>query len=247
MSDYCRTFVTHKWTPVKGYRSSYSAQTVNALAAGLQRHYPRPHTLVCFTDDPVGIDSAVKVLPVPTDFSHVPSPHGGTNPSCYRRLRLFSTEIKPIVGDRFMALDLDIVITADIRPLVDRTEDIVLWGDTNPNTHYNGSLLLMTTGARRHVWEVFDPEKSPRLARSAGHHGSDQAWISYVLGPKEAKWTTRDGVYSFRNHLDANGGKLPEDARLVVFHGAHDPWGVRAQKLGWVRDSWGVTQAEVAA
>jgi len=244
MTGYVSTFVTFKWKPISGYRSAYSAQTVNVLAAMIARHYPRPHKLVCFTDDKTGIDAAVKCLPLPTEHASIPSPHGGKNPACYRRLKLYAPEMRSILGDRFMALDLDVVILDDIRPIVDRTEDIVLWGDTNPTTHYNGSMCLQTAGSRRQVWEMFDPEKSPRLARAAGHHGSDQAWISYCLGPREAKWDTRDGVYSFRNHVAGNG-KLPEGARVVVFHGHIDPWGEKAMRLPWVQRHYRLN--EVAA
>ena len=42
------------------------------------------------------------------------------------------------------------------------------------------------------------------------------------LGTGEAKWTARDGVYSFRNQIQPPRGKgaLPPGARVVFFHGA---------------------------
>lgn len=243
--SYVEHFVTCKWTPMNGYRSTYSAAQVNVLAAMLRRHYPRPHVLTCFTDDASGIDASVRVLPIWTDYASLPSPHGGKNPSCYRRLRLYSTAMKDLIGPRFLALDLDVVITGDLRPIVDRDEDIVLWGDTNPRTHYNGSMVLMTAGARRQVWEAFDPVRGPQLARLAGCHGSDQAWVSYILGPKEAKWTTSDGVYSYRNHIADAGNRLPVDARIVIWHGHVDPWSDRAASIPWVREHYRLE--EVAA
>jgi hypothetical protein len=123
-------------------------------------------------------------------------------------------------------------------PIWNRPEAFVIWGDTNPQTLYNGSMILMDAGARPQVWNDFDPKKSPELARAAGNFGSDQAWISYRLGPGEAKWSRRDGVYSFRNEIQRIAGRLPEDARIVMFHGAHDPWGPVPQKLGWVKRHW---------
>lgn len=234
-----------KWqTP--GYRSSYGSATVNALRAMVARHYPVPHRFLCVTDDPEGLDPSIEVVPDPKDFIAVPSPHGGKNPSCYRRLRAFAPDAGLLFGaTRFVTLDLDCVIVGDLRPLWDRPEDLVLWGDTNPRTHYNGSMILMTAGVRPDVWERFDPMRSPRLARASGCFGSDQGWISYCLGPGEAKWTRADGVYSFRNDIQpVHLARLPLNARMVMFHGAHDPWGPYAQRnCPWVREHYGVCEA----
>jgi len=242
------TVVTCKWTPRSGYRSQYGPETVNTLQRMVARWYHDPHRFVCVTDDPTGIDSSVSVLPLWPDFADMPSPHGGKNPSCYRRLKLYAPEMADLIGPRFVALDLDMVITGDLRPLWNRPEDIVLYGDTNPKTYYNGSMMLQTAGCRRQVWETFDPKTSPRRALDAGQFGSDQGWIGYCLGPNEAKWTTRDGVFSYRNHIrHQRDHRLPDGARVVVFHGEIDPWSPRAQRLDWVRDHYGVTGTEVAA
>lgn len=226
--------VCWKWKPAQGYRSTFGPAAVNVLRAMVARHYREPHRFICVTDDPEGIDPRVEVVPLWNDFADLLSPHGGRNPSCYRRLRMFSPEIEAVFGKRFVSLDLDCVITNDMRPLWNRPEEFVAWGDTNRTTHYNGSMMLMTAGARPQVWTDFDPTSSPRLAKAAGQFGSDQAWISHRLGPSEAKWTTADGVYSFRNHL-LPPHQLPARARIVIFHGATDPWDAQAQRLAWVR------------
>ena len=215
------TVVCWKWAPKPGYRSTFPPETVNTLRAMVSRHFPHPHRFVCVTDDPTGIDC--ETLPLWEDFAHLPSPHGGNNPSCYRRLRMFHPDAAQWFGERFVSLDLDCVITGDLTPVWEREEDIVLYGDTNPRTHYNGSMLLLTAGSRPQVWTEFDPKSSPMIAKCKGFFGSDQAWLSYILGGQEAKWTRKDGVYSFRNEL-AHQRTLPEDAKVVVFHGHTDPW-----------------------
>jgi len=230
------SFVTWKWAAPKGYRSTFGPETVNTLCRMVARHYPAPHRFLCVTDDPAGLDPAVEVIPAWNDFADLPSPSGGRNPSCYRRLRMFSRDIGAVFGPRFVSLDLDVVIAGDLRPLVDRPEAFVIWGDTNPNTYYNGSFILMSAGARPQVWETFDPIESPKASKAAGHHGSDQGWISHCLGPKETKWTKADGVYSYRNDLVPHGARdLPANAKLIVFHGAVDPWSAGGQRLEWVR------------
>jgi len=232
--------VTWKWTPRAGYRSTYAPDTVNTLFRMVRRHYPLPFRAICVTDDPAGIDADIEIVPDFGDFAALPSPHGGKNPSCYRRLRMFHPEIVSVLGERFVSLDLDMVITGDLRPLWHRPEPIVFWGDTNPlpRSHYNGSMVLMSAGCRPQVWNAFDPQTSPAKALAAKAWGSDQGWISYVLGPGEAKWTKADGVYSFRNDIEKRGLMLPSNARLVAFHGRLDPWAVEALQIPWVRQHY---------
>jgi hypothetical protein len=233
------TVACWRWTPVPGYRSTYGPETVNVLRRMVARHYEAPHRFVCITDDPVGLDPEVEVVPLWPDFAAVPSPHGDKNPSCYRRLRLYAPDIASVMGPRFVSLDLDCVITGDLRPVWDRPEDIVLWGGTHPTTAYNGSMVLMTAGARPQVWTQFDPHRSPELARRARCYGSDQGWVSYCLGPREARWSTADGVYSFRNDLRHRRGGLPAGARIVMFHGRFDPWSPEVQRQHpWVQEHW---------
>lgn len=235
--------VCWKWASAPGYRSTFGPETVNVLRSMVARNYSDPHRFICVTDDAEGIDPSVEILPPWDDFRDVPSPHGGKNPSCYRRLRMFHPEIGQHFGKRFVSMDLDTVITGDLRPVLNRPEAFVAWGDTNPRpgSHYNGSLMLMTAGARSQVWERFDPATSPKLSLRAGCWGSDQGWISYVLGKGEAKWSREDGVYSFRNHLQA-ARHLPDNCKIVFFHGKHDPWASDVQaKYPWVREHYGVT------
>lgn len=226
--------VCWKWTPAAGYRSAFGPSTVNILKEMVRRHYSRPHRFICVTDDATGLDPDVEVIPLWDDHAGLANPFGPGNPSCYRRLKMFSPDAADLFGERFVSLDLDTVVTGDLSPIWDRPEDFVAWGDTNHGTHYNGSMMLMTAGARACVWEDFDPVNSPRLAKAAGQFGSDQGWISYRLGSGEATWTTDDGVYSFRNHLSRPPRPLPDNARLVMFHGRIDPWSGSAQRLSWV-------------
>jgi hypothetical protein len=72
--------------------------------------------------------------------------------ACFRR------RSGPVFGERFVSLDLDCVITGDCRPLWDRKEDIVFWGDTNPTTVLQRSMILMKAGARPKVWNDLRPD-----------------------------------------------------------------------------------------
>lgn len=225
-----------KWKPAPRYRSKFGPETVNVLRNMLERNYTKPHRLTCITDDPTGIDPRVRIIPLWSDHATIRNPSGSHNPSCYRRLKLFSAEAAEIVGPRFAVMDLDTVIVGDMSPILDRTEDFLIWGDTAPRTWYNGSFWMLSAGTRTKVWDEFDPVRSPKLSKAAGQFGSDQGWISYCLGPHEARLGKEDGVYSYRVHL--TGKALPENARLVNFHGKIDPWSSFAQRQDWIREHY---------
>jgi hypothetical protein len=230
--------VTWKWKPFNGYRSSYSPDTVNILRRMVARHYPDPHRFICVTDDPDGLDPDVEVVPLWDDHATLLHPHSHTHPSCYRRLKAFAPEMREILGKRFVSIDLDCVVMGDLRPLWNRPEEFVGLAGTQPPTTFNGSMFLLTAGTRPRVWNDFHPRYSPDYAKKAGHYGSDQAWISYCLGEKEARWTTADGVYSYRLHVAPVGGRLPVDARICFFNGKADPWSKGPSELEWVRQHW---------
>lgn len=230
--------VCFKWQ-TKGYRSTFGPDTVNVLKNMVRRHYPRTPRIICVTDNPKGLDPEIETVPLWSDFADIPSPHGARNPSCYRRLKVFSPEARAwFKAERFAVIDLDTVIMGDLTPLWERSEDFVIWGETNPKSYYNGSMMLMTAGARQKVLQTFDPKTSPRQAMVAGKFGSDQGWISHCLGPGEATWRTTDGVYSYNVHLRRTGQSLPADARMVMFHGAIDPWSPAGMAMDWVKEHW---------
>jgi hypothetical protein len=235
------TFVTFKWRPSPNpiYRSTFGPEQVIVLRNMIARHYQRPHRFVCVTDDAAGL-KGIETLPLWNDFAAVPNPNGSHNPSCYRRLKLFHPDAGKVFGEWLVAVDLDLVITGDLAPLLAGDEDFKIWGQSDyPKTQwYNGSIWKLKTGSRPRVWTEFDPRTSPRLALKAGKKGSDQGWFSYILGPNEATWGTQDGIYSYRVHLAKRQYTLPEDARVVVFHGKHDPWSYHCQHHGWIREHY---------
>lgn len=233
------TVVTFLWKPPPGYRSKYTTKHVDILRRMVRRNYQRPHRFVLITDDPAGLtEPDVEVFKLWDDLAHVPNPNGSNNPSCYRRLRLFAPNAGDFLGPRFVCVDLDTVITADMRPLWDRPEDFVIWkapgGNHNP---YCGSMFMLHAGARPRVWLDFDEETSPRATHAAGLFGSDQAWIAYVCGANEATWAKAEGAYSYRLQV-ANRYGLPSNCAIVFFHGKPDPDDPVPQGHQWVRQHY---------
>lgn len=232
------TVVTYKWRN-PGYRSTFGGAQVDTLRRMVKRNYPHPHRFVCVTDDPKGItEPDVEIFELWDDLRSVPNPSGSKNPSCYVRLKMFARDAGLWLGERIVSMDLDCVITADMSPVWNRPEDFVIWGDTNHANPYNGSMCLFTAGARPQLWEDFDPATSPHAGRRLGYFGSDQAWIAARLGPKEAKWGPKDGVYSYRNEILPARGHLPANARVCFMHGRFDPWDKECQRHSWVRSHY---------
>jgi len=231
--------VVWKWEK-PGYRSMFTAHHVNTMRNMVARHYSAPHRFICITDDPVGIDSGIDVVPLWNDWADIPNPTWPMGPSCYRRLRAFSPEFEAIAGRRFVSLDLDTVITGSLEPLFDRSEDFVVWDPLTKGYRYNGSMWLMTAGCRSKVWSEFDPRASPQQTHRAGHKGSDQAWMEFILKPDEATWTAKDGVLGFKRDCARQPrGRLPSGARVVMFHGKPDPWEAAATRVApWILDHY---------
>lgn len=227
------TIVTWKWNRPE-YRTKFTAEHVNVMARMIGRHYAGEHEVCCVTNDSDGIDPQVRIIPDTEDFASLRSPHGGiSNPSCFRRLRMFMEDAAETFGERIVSIDLDAVIVRDMAPVWDRDEDFVGWRDPMSPRQLNGSMMLLRAGSRPGVWDEFNPDSSPGKALKAGYKGSDQAWLSYCLAG-EPRWTKDDGIYSFR--VDVMGRVLPKDARIIFFHGNVKPWTV--PEVDPVRKHW---------
>lgn len=237
------TVVLWKWG------TKYTAHHVNALARSLTQHLSIPHTVVCITDDPVGLDSTISTLPLPDS-----SGRGNA-----RRLWIFSDEAK-ILGERVLQLDLDMVVVADITPLVDRPDPFVVWyceAVGRIGFALNPSMMLMNTGVYPHIWEAYKATGNNLIFESNrnGCAATDQAVITYMLtvpdpryvdvrGQKQLfrtrrpivpTWNKANGVVSFRS-MRRNQHHLPCGTRIVSFHGPHDQ--ANYTNLSWVKKYW---------
>jgi hypothetical protein len=191
------TVVTFKWeTP--GYRSKYAAEHVNTMQRMVERHYKHPHRFVCVTDDPSGLHSSIEYIPIWNDYANILNPSWpDRGPSCYRRLKMFSDEVGEWCGERFVCIDLDVIVTGDLTPLWDVPAECATYSCPGLDGAVNGAMFLANAGTRRHVWDLFDPDTSPGETLRLGFKGSDQAWLSATLGWCSHKWTKADGLHDF--------------------------------------------------
>lgn len=198
----------------------------------VHEHLRCPYRFVCVTNSPDGLDG-IETVPLWEDLADLPG--------CWRRLKVFAPEMRDLLGERILSIDLDSVVTGDLTPLVDRPEDFVILQDWSPRALYNGSLFLLTTGSRVSVWEDFQGQASIAACRKAKWIGTDQAWLALHFGPGEATWESeRHGIYSYRWQIAGDGeAQLPRGCRVVFFHGPFDPSMETIRKRSpWIEDYW---------
>lgn len=209
-------------------RKGYTSEHVNTLKRMVDRHLQLPHEICCITDDPAGIDSDVRIIPLWDDLKEL----GG----CWRRLKAFAPEMRELIGPRFCSIDLDVLICGDITPILIKPTPFVIWKDYRSDTKYNGGFWMMDAGVRSRVWDWFVPKESPQTCR--GLLGTDQAWLNRMLYGEQT-WGTREGVYSYRWHVLRNGHGLPPGARMVFFHGPYDPASEQLQaRHPWIKEHY---------
>lgn len=215
------TVLTWWWRQPNG-RTKYTAEHVNIWASMVRRNLTLPHRIACVTAHPEGIDPSVQIITPTGEFEDVRLPTWGEKmPQCLRRIAMFRPDAAAIFGERFVSMDLDCVIYDSLDPLFDSREDFVMYRGTAANRPYNGSMLMMTAGCRSKVYTEFDPTAAAQASRD--YIGSDQAWISHVLGPGEATWSIGDGVY-----WQTKRGRQPGfvEPRVIFFPGPMKPWDV---------------------
>lgn len=207
------------WSQPEG-RITYTARHVNIFAAMVRRHCSVKHSVACVTDMPEGIDPSIEIIPLPTDFADIRPAWAAWKPNCFRRLSLFRPDAAKVFGGKRLAsIDLDCVIGGDLAAILKRKEDFVIAKGTAPERPYNGSLMLLTAGARPQVFERFNQRAAD--VSGAAFHGSDQAWIMHCLGPNEATFDEADGVWQWHRYLPNVRKAKPT---ILFFPGKRKPW-----------------------
>jgi hypothetical protein len=243
-----RNIVTLKW----GTR--YSADYVNRLASSVRRHVTGPISVICFTDDPEGIDSSVQTFPIPgIDLPPKAMLTG------WRKLCLFRNDL-PING-LCLFLDLDIVITGSLDAFftyepehIPIIHNWVSWRKTvlgkRPEIG-NSSVFRFTANQCVFVWEQFHREKEWALA----NFRPPQSYLTHCIRPKMVYWPEA-WVRSFKRHcrpvFPLNlllAPSLPKNCSIVAFHGRPNPdeviagyWGEKphhhVRPAAWITDNW---------
>lgn len=180
-----------------------------------------PHRIACVTDVSEGIEPWIEIIAPPGDLTDVHNPRWTNGrPQCYRRLSMFRRDAADIFSERFVCMDIDVVIAGELDPLFDRNDDLVLFKGTSRSRPYNGSMMLIRAGCRPQVFEEFTEKEAVEAGRR--FVGSDQAWLAHKLGWGEQTWDEWDGVCWFGGtYQSRHRNPAP---RVLFFPGSMKPW-----------------------
>jgi len=217
----------------------YTAYHVNVFADMVRRNLSIPHRIACVTDIPEGIDPSITIIPSPREFEDVRIPTWREHkPQCLRRLSMFRRDAAEIFGQRFVCMDLDCVISGTLDSLFETDVPFKMACGTREGRPYNGSMMLITAGSRPQVYEQFTPERA--VVAGKRFLGSDQAWISYILGSGEPTWGSEDGV-CWRD------SPLPQEQRRITFYpGSPKPWEIiKFNPNNWIAKHYSRSMTEI--
>ncbi len=211
-----QTIVCMKW----GTR--YPASYVSCLWSMIWRHTARETRLVCYTDDPAGIDAAVATYPLP----EIALPDRVTRKP-WRKISLWRPDLPGLAGD-VLFLDLDVVITGSLDGFFDFAPDATFcvienWTQMGSGIG-NTSVYRFRAGAHPYLFERLEADPDAVL----GTHRNSQTYISRTIHEKTfwpAPWCV-----SFKHTLlprwplnFIRTTTLPATAKVVCFTGKPDP------------------------
>lgn len=203
----------------------YGSEYVNRIYGMVSRNITPPFKVICFTDDPSGIDSRVAVYPLPELGCPVPA----KAPGKWRKTALWGHELFDLSGVALF-IDLDVVITGNLDPLFEfgSSDDVVVarnWvkplerlGQTSVFRYPIGKHGYMLDALRADPEGLADryqfEQRYVTQCVRGGIKFFPSAWVKHFrlncLGPWPLRYL-RPAV-------------LPASARVVMFPGKPDPY-----------------------
>lgn len=200
----------------------------------VRRNLSLPHRLAVVTHESISIDG-VEIIRPPLEFHNVRiTSWPEWRPQCFRRLVMFRHDAARYFGDRFVCMDLDCVVGGPLDSFFADAADFRMAVGTQLGRPYNGSMMLLTAGARPQVYEQFTYEGA--VAAGSRFVGSDQAWIAHCLGPDEATWGEDDGLV-----YHGLPRRPVSERRIVFFPGQRKPWDTMHDP--WIRQHYRLNRA----
>ena len=241
------TVVVFKWEPYENQLESiptqvgntkvnYGAEHVNKHYNMVKRHLKMPFRYVLITDlITPKINKEVEQIKMWDKHREL----GG----CFHRLFTFSKEFEKYVGDRFVAMVLDMVIVDDITPLFDHDLDFVYYrmrGSDGTGWRMNNQMYMMNTGARSFVWEQFDADPKKVMDMRVGP-GTDQGVTNALLDlENEPHWQQGTGILDMRqDFLETGRVDIPQNTKIIMWPGPRDPGSADFQQhFPWINEHY---------
>jgi hypothetical protein len=185
----------------------YVPEHVGRLQRGLARHLPGV-PLVCLSD----VDVPCERIPLEYDW-----------PGWWAKMELMRPDIE---GD-LLYVDLDTVITGDLSDFVSVGRLMVLRDFYHPERPQS-ALMYLPQAARAEAWEAWRRAPADHMAE-CGIYG-DQRLLGQIWASKAGLWQEALPGQAVSYKVDVvPAGRIPDAARVVIFHGQPRPWHV-----GWL-------------
>lgn len=207
---------------------TYNARYVNALYNGFMRNSRHPLELTVLTDSPVGINPAVRVVPLEHDWV-----------GWWSKIELFRPGIWQ--SGRVWYFDLDTIIIGDVTEML-TSESLgdnfyALNDPLYPGRLASGTLTWMANDpAATEIYTGFI-DNDECIMSSCSTCG-DQCWIGIAMRERNyLQDVFPNKLKSFKR--DCPDGRCVGEANVVYFHGQPRPHQVaHATATSWVRTYW---------
>ena len=210
----------------------YGPEYVNRLYDMIKRNISRPFRLVCYTDSADGIIPEVEVHDLPP-FN--PVTRKGNIMGAYRKKTLCRADLEGFeTGERFLFLDLDVVIMDNIDEMFDYKPEkdfVICYNWTRGKGKIgNSSVTMIRVGPLQYL--VDDLEKDFDRYRDK-YKTASQEYMSAKVIEKYGELTFWPDAWckSFQLHsmpkkwqrLFKSPAPPPQGTQILIFHGAVNP------------------------
>jgi hypothetical protein len=216
-----RQVVCMKWG------DKFAATDVNRLHRMVRKHVAGELRMLCFTDDAQGISHEVECHPLPA----VPVV-GERSDRGWRKLGLFGSELGALCEGPVLYLDLDIAIVEPLEPFFAWPGEFLIIKDFKPLRYRhrfsgNSSVVRFHAGAHQRLIA----ELVQRATRIREDFRDEQEFVSdYMRRQGALNYWPSGWCASFKHDCVQplplglwQPPKLPEGAKIVVFHGRPKP------------------------
>jgi hypothetical protein len=151
-------------------KTIYNAHYVNRHYDSLIKVASEEFSYICITDNPKDLSNEIEVIPLWDKCKNL----GG----CYNRMFIFSKEMKNLIGNKFLTIDLDTTFIKDFSYLFNNNKTTV-----HKTSVYHPGISLIIAGDLSEVWESFYNTDIPKNIQNSRveFNGTDQAWFNYYL------------------------------------------------------------------
>lgn len=201
--------------------AAYSADYVNILYDMVRRNLGKPFRFHCITDDPAGLDPAIRVIELPADLE-----------KWWGKLYMFK---RGLFADRarLLFMDLDTVVIGSLDELSDYRGQFATLRDFYYPERLGPAIIMWEAGDfSASIWDEWVAEGKPR------HAMGDLWWLNRLDQGRFARRVDilqekfKGTFCSFKVSCRPNP---PEGVKVVCFHGQPKPDNCGVE---WVKQAW---------